>query len=282
MTSLSERTVLARLSTGVWSGKLHDAVVTEEVREKHKAEKGAGTYTKQIISQKYLGIVGKAGSRAAATHRTLTLPWEDGGTRILSTNCYMSYTDAMRRERLAFASAVDQFMSVFDEAKAEAKARLKDMFDEDDYPDERGARAKFSFDVEISKVPVAGDFRAELSDESVASIVKDIERRTNDRLNRAVNDSFERVKDVVEKMVERLKADDNKFRDSLVWNVKETAELLPLLNITNDQRITQLSDRMLSELIEQPEILRADTNARKQTARSAEDILRKVKQYMAS
>ena len=70
---------------------------------------------------------------------------------------------------------------------------------------------------------------------------------------------FQRVYDAVGRMAERLStyepssAEDNAkntFRDSLVYNVVELADLLPSLNITDDQRLTDLAKRLKADLAE--------------------------------
>ncbi len=288
---LSERTMLTTLRLGVWSGKLHDQDVTEEISESHKADlKDAGSYSKQIVSRKFLGPVLSVGRVVSQTHKLLTLPWDDDGTRILTAVGHGHYTDQMRLRRHAFEAAAATFCKGLPEYITEAKVRLGTMFDPDDYPTKDELKAKFSMDVEIKSVPEAGDFRTKLSDASIKAITKDIEDRSNARVEKAMNEIFQRVYGVAEKMAERLreykpaeegKPSENRFKDSLVYNIKEQADLLSSLNITNDPRITQLQKQLLDELVEHsPEILRTNDRIRNKTADKAEAILKKVKQYM--
>ena len=292
MTKLSERAMLACLHVSAWSGSSHDRDVTEEVSETHSADiKDAGRYSKQIISKKALKDVNAAASLARRTHRLLTLPWQDDGSRILSTRGYVEYTDQMRLKRLAFEAAVDQFCGQWDMHVNDSKRRLGSMFDESDYPTVEDIKRKFGMDVEIKPVPDAGDFRAELDARSVSAIVKDIERRTEARLEAAMNDVFTRIADVTGKMVERLREykppqgenkAENTFRDSLVWNVKEVADILPSLNITNDPRLDELQKQLHKDLTEHsPEVLRDNDRLRNETADKAEKILNKVKKFLA-
>lgn len=290
MSKLSERAVLAALHVGVWSGSSHDRDISEEVSENHRADlKDSGRYVKRLISQKFLRHVSSNANLARRTHRLLTLPWSDEGTRILSTTGYLAYTEQMRLKRHSFEASVLQFCEEMPSYVEEARTRLGSMFSAEDYPVSDIIRKKFWIDVEISSVPEAGDFRAELSNASVAAIVKDIERRTDKRLQDAVDDVFVRIADVTEKMVERLRAykpgnggpAENKFRDSLVWNVKELAELIPALNITDDPRLVKLQERLLNDLTENsPEILRDSDAVREKTADKAAAILAKVKSYL--
>lgn len=288
---LSERAVLSALHVGVWSGSSHDRDITEEVSENHRADlKDSGRYVKQLISRKFMHHVGSNASAARRVHRLLTLPWEDNGSRILSTRGYVGYIEQMRLRRMAFEASVHEFCQGLPDYINEAKKRLGSMFDAGDYPTAEKVQSKFWIDVEIKQVPQAGDFRAELSNETVKVIVKDIERRTEQRLEAALDDVFQRVVDVTGKMVERLRAykpgtegtgAENNFRDSLVWNVKELADLLPVLNITGDERLDKLHERLLEDLTQHsPEVLRDNDRLRAQTATKAEKLLAKVKSYL--
>jgi len=140
-------------------------------------------------------------------------------------------------------------------------------------------------------MPDAADFRAKLSDDTVKSIVKDIEKRCNQRLENAMNDVFERVVPLLKNMVERLRdytpaqgeeKAKGSIRDSVVYNIFELAESMPALNVTDDPRIEKLREQLVKELVEpaSPEILRSDTKARQIALTNAEKLLKKVEGYL--
>jgi hypothetical protein len=290
MTKLSERAMLATLHISAWSGMAIDQEVTDATNEDFKAAKDAGRYNKRLVATKFLQGISSAHSNARKVHRLLTLPWEDDGTRVLATAGYITYTSKMKECRLKAEAEVKLLKGERDNIIRDGKIRLGDMFNPDDYPDIDEMIDKFDFDVEIKNMPDSGDFRAQLSDEHTKAIVKDIERRSNQRLEKAMNDIFLRVEDAVQKMSEKLrdyqpakdgKKADGVIRDSLVYNINELADFLPLLNVTNDPRITQLQAQLRSELVEHsPEILRADAKVRAQTISKADKILKKVQSYM--
>jgi hypothetical protein len=287
---LSERTVLTSLHIGSWTGNAIDRQVTEEVSETHSADiTGAGRYSKQLIAKRFLQQVNSKISVTRRVHRLLTLPWDDDA-RILSIQGYQHYTEQMRLNRLATEAAAAEFVSHYDSHIHEARTRLGSMFNREDYPAADVILKKFYIDVEIKPVPEAGDFRAELTNQSVEAITKDIERRTDQRLEAAVNDVFKRISDCAARMVERLRAykpveggrAENSFKDSLVWNIKELADLLPSLNITGDKRLDDLQAKLLDDLTSNsPEILRDNERLREQTANKAEAIMKKVEKYLA-
>lgn len=292
MSKLSERAMLAALHTGAWSGAAHDQLVTEEVSETHKAAvRDAGRYTKQLVANKFLRHVTGKLSTARRIHRLLTLPWDDDGTRILSCTGHAHYTEQMRLQRHGIEAAAGEFVKGLPDYIKEAKERLGTMFDKDDYPDADSVRKKFYIDVEIKPIPEAGDFRAELSAATVKAIVKDIERRSDARIEAAMNDVFERIIEATGRMVERLRAykpvvaEGEKrtiIQDGVIYNIRELADLLPSLNITNDPRLVKLQKQLLTDLVEHsPEVLRTDPKKRNQTADRAEAIFKKVSSYLA-
>jgi len=291
MSNLNERAMLSSLHISTWSGMMIDRAVTDEVNESHKAAKDAGRYNKRLVATKFLSGISQAHSNARAAHRLLTLPWEDDGTRILATVGYEAYVRKMRECRLKAEAEVKTFLESPDAYVQEAKQRLAQMFDINDYPDTSTLATKFGFDVEIKPMPDAADFRAKLSDASVAAITKDIERRTNQRLETAMNDVFNRVVELVGRMSKRLRdyvppKDGNRaegiIRDSVVYDISELAtEVLPVLNVTDDPRITALQKQLLDELVEHsPEILRADAKVRAATLSKADRLLKKVQGYL--
>lgn len=285
---LSDRALLARLSIGVWSGRLHDEDVSEAARRRFGADEGAGSYTKQIIAPKFLNGVAKAARTAKSVHELLTLPWQDGGTRIMTVQAYNSdYMNRMRTSRTQFEQEVRTFLNgAYSEAIDEARVRLKMMFKQEDYPTAEEAKGRFSFDIEVMKVPEAADFRVKLSDKSTNLIVRDIEKRTNERIRNAQRDVFGRVFEVVEHMSTKLREyrnNEGTFKDSLVYNVQELAEMLPMLNVTDDPRITELGERLKNELAEHsPTILRGDAKVAAQVQSNADRLLKRVQQYMTA
>lgn len=288
---LQERALLTSLHLGSWGGQAVDRQVTEETAEAHNADaKDSGRYNKQLISRKALReVLGKV-AVTRQTHKILTLPWDDS-SRILSAQGYNHYTQQMRMRRLAVEAAAKKLGETFPEHIKEAKIRLGSMFNRDDYPDAAEVAKKYYVDVEVKPIPEAGDFRTKLADNTIKALSKDIERRTQERIQNAVKDVFERVADVTAKMADRLsnyepkQGEDtakNTFRDSLVYNVTELADLLPSLNITGDERLDELAKRLKADLGEHsPDVLRSDAKLRKTTALKAQQLAKKVGQYLA-
>jgi hypothetical protein len=288
---ISEQAMLVSLHIGAYSGMMFDKEVSEEVNESFKADRiNAGRYNKRLVATKFLTDVSSAHTNARKTHKVYTLPWNDDGARILTNKAYIEYVKRMKECKRKVEIEVDRFVAGLPEYVSEARERLGNMFDEQDYPSSDELRAKFKFDTEVEPVPVASDFRTKLNEEDAKAIIRDIERRSKLRLEKALNDVFQRVAEKVGKLIEKLReyqpASDGsptkgRIHSNLVVGIYEFAEMMPVLNITDDPRIEQLQQQLLSELTENsPELLRSDAKLRQQVLSKADKILKKVESYM--
>jgi len=288
MSNLAERAMLVTLRISSWSGMMLDKEITEDVNESYKADKEAGRYNKRLVASSFLKGVSQAHTKARKTHKLLTLPWEDDGTRILASAGYINYVALMQDCRRKAEAQIKEFLTMRNDYIKDGSVRLGKMFDAEDYPSLDEIKEKFDFDVEINSVPEANDFRAKLGNDASKAIVKDIETRTNQRLQNAMDDIFKRIEELVLHMVEKLRAyqpqagkrADSIIRDSIVQNIFELTRVLPILNITNDPRITELEKRLTADLVASPVMLRTDAKLRAVTISKADAILKKVQGYM--
>ena len=176
---------------------------------------------------------------------------------------------------------VENFIKAYPALKDEAQHRLNNMFNEEDYPDLGTLRTKYSFSTQVSRVPVADDFRVNLNDDEIESIKASIEKQVQESTKSAMHDLWTRLFGVVQHMAERLSKEDNKFKNSLVNNINELCDLLPKLNITNNPELTKSVQEIESKLTAyDPQTLREDKTARNETAVEAQKILNKMRHYL--
>jgi hypothetical protein len=292
MTTLSSRAMLVQLSVRQWTARKLDKKVTDETNRRNNAAEDAGRYNKALLSKEALAEIGKIEGAARTEHYKRTLPWKDDGTRILSSAGYLDYTAAMREYDRQFQSAVGAFLDSYESFKEDARVRLNGMFNPDDYPDASVIGSKFKFGVDVSPLPDAADFRVEIGEAQADAIRRQIEERAREALTLATRDVWSRIADAAGRMVERLRAYNPEkgekgrvqgiFRDSLVDNIKELVELMPTLNVANDPKLAEITERLANELTSySASELREDDNARKVTADKAEKILAEVSDFLA-
>lgn len=288
---LDERALLVKLSITAWSARKTDDEVSREVTENKHAREGAGKFRKQLIGKEALAKINKLASAARTSHYAMTMPWNDDGARIITTEGYQAYTKTMRQYRMDIEQAVSEFITEYNGHVKQAQQDLGKLFKKDDYPSVDEIKGKFSFDFEPAPIPMAHDFRAKVSDADVKTITKDIERRLQERINTAMKDVWERIAKVTKHMSEKLdeyvpnnsmKGAEGVFRDSLVENIRELVKILPSLNLSNDPKLDAVYKDMVDSLCQYDAAeLRTDERARRKTSRKAKAIYDKVSKYLA-
>jgi hypothetical protein len=289
--SLSTRAMLASVTVRQWTARKFDKRVSEAVNASHGAAMDAGRYNKRLIASDALASIQRITGEARQAHYHFTLPWADTGARLLPASTYLPFAARMRALRNDFEAAVSAFVAGYPDYIAEARTRLNGMFDPADYPDAADVGARFGFEVAISPVPAAGDFRVALSEDQAEAIRADIERRAHDATQAAIRAAYERVSETVGHMARKLaeyrpatatEKAQGIFRDSLVENVRELAGILPHLNVTGDPDLAALADRIASSLTtHDAETLRESDATRARIASEAQAIADHVGAFLA-
>lgn len=272
---LNSCSMLADLTIHRWTATKHDPSVSAEVERTHSA-KNAGRYNKLLIDRAHLADIDALGNQLRAFHYKHTLPWSDKGARILPSKLFMTYQDGFNDLRDKRNAAVDKFIELYPSLVADARTRLKTMFDPFDYPDVSQLRQSFGVDLEIMPVPSAEDFRVGvLNDQMQSAIRRDILQKLEQRVKQANRDCWARVNEVVGRIAEQCSKPKGRIYDSLMDNARDLALVIDGLNITDDPNITAIGDD-LRALIVDPEDLRKSATTRAAIARLANDILQRV------
>jgi hypothetical protein len=287
--SITTRAMLVSLNIQQWMGSKHDKKVSEEVAVAHQSDVSMGRFQKLLVAKEALEKLRGITSAARHEHYSRTLPWQDGGARILSSKGYFDYAEKMRDYSAQWDAAVAEFVREYPNMVQDARRRLNGLFKDEDYPTVQRMRRKFSFQFNVLPMPSAKDFRVELGDEETARVRSEIEQSVNESIRAAMANVWARLHEVVARMKERLSAYSvaqngtisHAFRDSIVGNIRELLDTLPTLNITEDDNLKQLAQRVEQELCTHtPDELRESEAARKQTAQAAEQILSSMEAYL--
>ncbi len=290
MTRLTDRAMLASLTITQWSARKHDKRVSDQVARDHDASVDAGRYHKTLVAKEALKEIASVANEARGHHYTNTLPWADNGARILPAANYWDYTQEQRALKERFLGAVTRFCEGYPHYMVEAQTRLKRLFRADDYPLPEELSTKFHYEVAFAPLPAAEDFRVSLGEVEEARIRADIEQRLAEATQAAMRDLWERIYSAVSHLRDRLDLYEvhpvsgnvqNPFRDSLVGNLRDLAELLPKLNVTGDPALDAMRHRLAESLCaHNAQALREDDALREKTARTAEDILADMAGYV--
>ena len=277
---LRDEAMIVRLSISQWTARRFDKRVSQKIAADYAVYAEVGRYNNVLIAKEAIQIITQAVSAIRSFHYDNTLPWDDGGGRILPSKNFLTYSKEMRKFKQRFDDAVVEFIGNYDEYRDEARKRLNGMFREADYPGRREIGRKFGFSTDIDPVPSAEDFRVTLQSKDATRIKKQLEARINKRVVEATKDLFIRLSEVVERFAEKLADKDAIFRDSLVENVVELVNLLPKLNVANDSELEKLRKEVQKKVCAfEPDTLRKDDKVRSKAADDAQAILAKMNGY---
>ena len=277
---LQNNSLIVSLSVSQWTARKMDKKVTTEVIDQHNAASDAGRWNKLLVAKEHTDAIQKIASEARTFHYENTLAWGENNERLLPSKNYFTYVSKVNEIKGRFHAAVADFLKKYDYVIDEAKVRLNGTFNAKDYPTRYEAEDKFRFKISFMPVP-SDDIRIELSNEEVASLREAIGTEINDRLQDAVKGTWDRIKERLTAMKERLSDPKAIFRDSLFDNLSELIGLLPKLNVTDDPNITAICTEM-RRLCVDPNSVRSNDNLRSQKAQEVEQVLNKFSGFFQS
>lgn len=260
------RAMLVTLNIAQWSARKIDKKAAAEVALDNSVQSTKGTYYKSLVEGGALDEIKVLATKARAAHYRRTLPWSDAGPRVLPNLAYFDYVNEMQTFGAAFDKLVLQFVSEYPLLRQEASRLLGTLFDDSEYPTVQDVAHRFNFRTAVMPLPMGDDFRCDLGSEEVDRIRAEITATTQAAASLAVRDAYERVAKIADSFVDRLSSPTTVFRDSLVDNARELAEVLPSLNFTDDPRLTDIAQRLKDKLCaHDPAALRLNTETRRQT-----------------
>jgi hypothetical protein len=184
----------------------------------------------------------------------------------LPAHFYFELTTKMREFEQDFAQRVEEFLAVYPGYIEQVRPELKGLFREEDYPSADKLHIKFGIRVEVLPIPSGNDFRVTLSEEEQARVAREIDASVRASPVRGTEDLWTRLKGVVAHMVERLNEPESRFHASLVTNICELVDLLPRLNVNQDEELNRFAEEIRNRLcgftarnLKKDEILRAAT-----------------------
>ena len=275
---ITERAMLAAVHISIWTAIKHDRKISRDVASQHGAHQGAGRYNKQLLhgADKLDELRTLAGQIRQYFYK-ITLPWSDEGFRLLPSNFYFDLMSRMREFEASFEQGVDSFLTVYPLYVDQVRPELNGLFRGEDYPSAEKLRSKFGIRLEILPIPSGGDFRVEMSAEEQARVSREIDASVRQSLTRGTEDLWKRLREVLSHMVDRLNEPDSRFHGSLVTNVFDLVELLPRLNVNQDDDLNRFAEQVRQRLCNHSaQDLKKEDALRIATAGEAADIVSRI------
>jgi hypothetical protein len=247
---ISKNAVLVNLNIRTWAANVMDHTVSSEIAESHGTDKKMGRFWKTLVAKGTgtpLGEIYVIERAARKFHYDNTLPWMHDGLRILPCTNYQSYMTQMREFKKTLEASVASFVNHYEALKEKAKADLKALYRDTDYPTRSKVASRFGLEIGVLPMPKAETFvDSDLSTIEVARIKRELETDLAITFQRANEDLWTRLYGCVANLQERLQGDPQYLREKVLLNAGELLDLLPRLNVTNDAKLEDLRVKLKS------------------------------------
>ena len=284
--SISSAAMLVDLSISQWSGIRRDKAASAKVADDNGAKRGVASVTKKLLGDcpELKAISDFVAMVRTGTHHEMTLPWSNSGLRLLPTTKFFDYQADVTAKQGKFATLVTEFLQAYEWARAEAKAALGSLFNDDEYPSADVLARKFRFVVNYLPVPEAGDWRVDMGNTARAELSQRYAEYYEEQNKKTIATLVSQTLDPLMRMSEKLAdpVDGDKansrgiktFRDSLVENVVAMIDRLETYNLTNDPTIRETRFK-LQQVMDgiTPDALREDAYLRRETKRKVDEVI---------
>ena len=256
--SIASASKLGYLNIGVWEARKKDKKTEAEVSAaKGARSKRAASVHKHLFSESpALEAIKSLRGEVRHWFNNVTLPWDDNGGRIITTASYLEVMqDAAKYER-RFNDLVKIFCNMYSTEISKQAFENGALFDRSEYPHENEVGSKFYFNLVVSPIPMAGDFRLDIASEALQELQARHESVVEARVAAALRSTWERVKAQAEWVRERMDA-VLKHDPDATEEIKETDDSGQVLKVTiKKSRRPKLHESMLDQGLELCGLLR--------------------------
>jgi hypothetical protein len=274
---LSRRAVLVRLKVSLWTASHRDQEMGSEVADAKRADRDAVNCIIKYLPEGAMRGVTSARWQLKRAHEQYTLPWLDGGTRILPAALYDKYNEKVSKYEANYQEAVSKFVSEYPTWYANATERLGDI-DMSRMPHPSDISARFGVSRQTMPMPSITDWRVDLGADQLKVAQESAERSIQAAAKESVQILYTKLEKCLDRIVKTLEIADQKFKNTLIDNLKDLCEMIPILDITDDPELDKLRRACVSRLTKlNPDSLREEPETREQTVKAAKRILNKVR-----
>lgn len=280
MSRISNQALLAKLTTHAWSGQKKDSEVSRRVAANAQADPASASFYKRLAKSHLFEEFQRTATAAREYHNRVTLPWLDGGYRLLPTGMFFDYQKTMAGYRDEARGTAKRIESEYPRIVEQARARLGTLYNEADFPTAEKVAASFGIEVSLIPVPDTEDFRLDLDEQTQENIRNEVQQSYKEMERKAMLDLWSRLEAVVEHVSERLhavnKAERKRLHESVVGHVRDLVEILPSMNVSGDGELDTLAREAKDKLLVDIQALRTSPDKREETAQAADDLLARI------
>lgn len=211
-------------------------------------------------------------------------PWgKRSGERIATKEMWLNEIEALASEaENEVGKKVVTFISKYEEVVNHAKAKLGKLYVSTDYPKRDEIKSNFYIFVGGGAAPDPDDNVTFGSPEVEKRFKERMEKKIKMNLDIIIDEINDKVVEIVGRVVDRLEnytiTEDGKvknmFRDSLITNSRDLADIIKYMNINNNPDVEKIRVKILDDVCKyDPSELRESPHKRESVAKEAREIL---------
>lgn len=263
--ALAANYLLCDLQLRSWNGKSVDKTASKEILHNKGAVEEGGKFMKNLLAgaATELKAVHQLGTALRTFVYTNTLPWSSSsegdrrGERIIASSRAMNFLVELRDLKREYDAAVTALVRVWDQRVSEAQRNLGMLANPKDYPSASSLPGLFSVSVDLRPLPIIQDFsRLNIPAQLADSLSDRYQEVASIQFDNAMNDLRERIVDELERinkqMAKHAAGEKTRLYDSLVTNMQGLVQLAKSMNMTGNQRLTELAEKIEQRLLHLP------------------------------
>lgn len=250
---LSKTAMLVGVSivNGGLLGERRDNTASLHVEERFNTAHRRTKASKYLIDRKHKAVkqVVAASQRVREVVYRYSLPWGDDKSRILPVKTVDEFRVKIATALAELEEARENYIQNYPALVSASERDLGELFDRSQYPSVDKIRDLFTSKVTYWPIPDSNNFIADISKAASKEAKESIEHEIEQRLIEATYDMVRRAKEVVVAFVDKLEKfsvdeatgkSNVTFRDSLVDNIGDTAQLIERMNLTGNPQIKKV------------------------------------------
>lgn len=248
---IQEVAVEVSLHIGRWKGTKVDKKATASVLKQYEAEEDTGRFTKVLLPKEAIATLAAIEGKLRATHLRYTIPWRDGGGRLLASKLLMDYLQDMKSLVRDFSVETQKLIQNFSTYVEQQKLALGQLFNPLDYPSASELSRKHYVNIEIDPVPDFNRLRSLRVDPKTADCVYTIGQKTfSSRMGAAHLHLWKTIREILQTIKNSVETEDHRFHKSVLENLKNTLQIYASYGeVLNDAEFLQVKSFIESEII---------------------------------
>ncbi len=244
-----ERACLIQMTSSVWSAsKSIDPVLLRQLGEHSEWLKGR----KNLINPEVLGQIRTAAHQARNKVKQYALPFPITSIQLIPKEYIATVEEILQQQEQIYWNRVEEFISIYDEAREEARNILGDLFNETDYPQNIRSKFKFGWQFLALQVPSQTTILSPELYEREVQRFEHLMHETRELCMQALRTEFSGL---ISELTEKLSSNGNMpkkiLTNSMFNKLNEFFSEFRTKNIFEDQTLVELTEnakRIISDV----------------------------------